>query len=105
VLGLARVARYPTDHARRRGVQLASVLLPLASALVYTLWPRPVTLVIVGAIGQGVMLPFLAGAALYFHRHRATADLRPGRPWGVLLWISAVLMIAIGIYQLVQTLR
>ncbi|MGH9161427.1 MAG: Nramp family divalent metal transporter [Vicinamibacteraceae bacterium] len=105
VLGLARVVRFPTEHERRRGIQWACVLLPLTSALVYTLWPRPVTLVIVGAIGQGVMLPFLAGAALYFHRHRATADLRPGPAWGMMLWISALLMIAIGIYQLVQTVR
>lgn len=105
VLGLARVAHWPTEQHRRRGVQWACVFLPFTSALVYTLWPRPVTLVIVGAVGQGVMLPFLAGAALYFHRHPDTATLRPGRLGSAMLWVSAASMILIGLYQLVQTLR
>jgi len=50
------------------------------------------------------MLPFLAGAALYFRHRRLDSALRPGRAWTLCLWIAALSMISIGVYQVVQEL-
>ena len=61
------LTRYRDDAERRRVVRIACVLLPIASGTVYFLFPQPVVLVLIGAIGQALMLPFLGGAALYFH--------------------------------------
>lgn len=96
------VLRVETEAARRRAIQGACVLLPFASGLAYLLWPRPVTLVLVGAVGQGLMLPLLAGAALYFRHRRLPPGLAPSPAWTAALWVSALLITAVGGYQLLR---
>jgi hypothetical protein len=80
-------------------------VLPIASGTVYFLFPQPVILVLIGAIGQGLMLPFLGAAALYFHHRRLSGVIHSGVPWTFALWLAALAMMLAGGYQLVQTLR
>jgi Mn2+/Fe2+ NRAMP family transporter len=95
--------RTPEDRQRiiRYGViGIPALLLGLAFA-----WKKAVSLVIVGALAQGVMLPFLGLAALYFRHRRTSPDLRPGRAWTVFLWVSVAAMTAVGAYSAGKTLR
>ncbi|HTV02419.1 MAG TPA: hypothetical protein VMF13_17860, partial [Luteitalea sp.] len=85
---------------RRRAVRNCCVALPLISAFAFVVWPEPVTLVLIGAVGQGLMLPVLAGAAVYFRHRRLPADLAPSTAWTAALWTSAVLITLVGAYQL-----
>lgn len=103
LLGIPAAAT-PTAEARRRAIQKACVALPLASATAFVLWPQPVTLVLIGAVGQGLMLPLLALAAVYFRHRRLPPDLAPSLPWTVALWISALLIAGVGAYQLIRTI-
>jgi manganese transport protein len=96
------VVHIDTDSARRQAVRVACVLLPILSATAYLVWRRPVTLVLIGAVGQGLMLPLLAGAAVYFRHRRLPAGLAPSVSWTVGLWISALLITAVGLYQLLM---
>jgi hypothetical protein len=98
------LTRYRDDAARLRVVRTACVALPIASGTVYFLFPQPVILVLIGAIGQSLMLPFVGGAALYFHHYRLRV-LERSRIWTFCLWVSALAMTLTGLYQLVQTLR
>ena len=94
------VARYADEEARRRVVRAASVGLSLGSTLVFLLWPQPVTLVLIGATGQALMLPFLGWAAVLFNRREQHHALHTS-PWERLgLLVSALLMGALGAYQL-----
>lgn len=102
-LALFKVIKLNTPEDRVKAIRLWVILLPAVSAGLYLLWEKPVTLVFVGAIGQGIMLPFLAGAALYFRYQRTPPELRPGAAWTVCLWISALSMAAAGIYQVVSS--
>lgn len=102
-LALFKVIRLNTPEDRVKAVRRCVILLPAISAGLYLLWEKPVTLVFVGAIGQGIMLPFLAGAALYFRHQRTPPELRPGRVWTLCLWIAALSMAAAGIYQVVSS--
>ena len=79
--------------------------LPIASGTVYFLFQQPVILVLIGAVGQALMLPFLGAAALYFHHRRLSGVIHSGVPWTFALWLSALAMMLAGGYQLVQTLR
>ena len=99
---LFKVVRYPTPKHRAWAVKVCVVLLPALSVGLYMLWEKPVTLVLIGAVSQGIMLPFLAGAALYFRHRRLDSALRPGLAWTICLWVSALSMAAIGAYQVVQ---
>ena len=48
---------------------------------VYFLFPQPVLLVLIGAVGQGLMLPFLGAAALYFHHRRLAGVIHSSSAW------------------------
>ena len=98
-------AHYRDDKARLRVVRAACVALPIASGTAYFLYPQPVILVLIGAVGQALMLPFLGAAALYFHHRRLAGVIHSGAPWTLFLWLSALAMMLAGGYQLVQTLR
>ena len=63
------------------------------------------TLVMVGALGQGLMLPFLGIAALYFRRRQTDPAIRSGPVSGLFLWIAAACMAAVGVYQITDLLR
>jgi Mn2+/Fe2+ NRAMP family transporter len=97
--------RYRDEAARLRVVRAACVGLPIASATVYFLFPQPVVLVLIGAVGQAVMLPFLGGAALYFHHRRLAGAVQSSAVWTLCLWLAAFAMMLAGTYQLVQTVR
>jgi len=100
-----RLLRLPTAESRRRVIRLASIGIPALISVVYLITGRPVTLVFVGAFAQALMLPFLAGAALYFMHRRIPDSLRPGAVWVGFVWLSFVSLTAIGLYQAVTQLR
>ena len=99
-----KVAHYEDEAARLRAVRGASVGLPVACGTVYFLFPQPVILVLIGAIGQALLLPFLGAAALYFHHRRLAGVIHSSPFWTLFLWLSALAMMLAGGYQLVQTL-
>lgn len=96
------LVRYADAAARARMVRVGSVALPVAFTSVYLAFGNPVSLVIVGAVGQGLMLPFLAGAALYFRRYETDPALAGSRAFTAMLVLSAVAIAAAGVYQVVQ---
>lgn len=98
-LALFGVTQYRDDAARLRMVRAFSIGISLLCAVVYLVWPQPVTLVLIGATGQALMLPFLGVAAVRFSGH---IDERLRGPWWerVGLWLSAAAMVALGAYQL-----
>ena len=69
-LAIFGLAHYSDEAARLRMVRAACVGLPVACGATYFLFPQPVILVLIGALGQALMLPFLGAAALYFHHRR-----------------------------------
>lgn len=100
-LSLFRFTVYPTPADRTRMVKIGCVLLPAAFTTVYLLIGQPVSLVFVGALAQGLMLPFLAYAALYFRARHTHPELAKGKVWTFFLWFAAISMSAVGVYQVV----
>ena len=60
------------------------------------------SLVLLGGVAQALMLPFLSIAALYFRYKQTDEPLQPGTVWTVFLWISALAMSGVGLFQLYQ---
>jgi Mn2+/Fe2+ NRAMP family transporter len=101
-LGLFRLKSYRDAEHRVRWVKVCSVILPIAFTSLYLLVGNPVQLVFWGAVAQGLMLPFLAGATLYFHFKNPHRDLRARALSLVCLMIAATLMAALGLYQVIS---
>ncbi len=98
-LSLWGIKKYRDDDHRRKWIKIGCVLLPVTFTTVYLCVGNPVYLVFIGAIAQGLMLPFLASAALYYHFKTPCPALR-ARPVSLAgLLLAAVAMIALGVYQ------
>jgi Mn2+/Fe2+ NRAMP family transporter len=104
-LGVFGLLRYEGPEHRDRWVRIGCVGLPVAFTGVYLAFGSPVTLVFVGAVAQGLMLPFLALAAIHFRFREADPGLRPGLAWTTGLFLSAAALAAAGLYQVVAQLR
>src|SRR5688572_6750599 len=98
-LSIFGIRKYRDTEDRLRWVKISCVILPVAFTSVFLIFGNPVTLVFWGAVAQGLMLPFLAGAALYFHFTSPRRELRAGPISLIALTAAALLMTALGIYQ------
>jgi manganese transport protein len=101
--GLFRWVKIRDDEHRAWLVKAACVGLTAVYFILFTNLKAPVTLVLVGALAQAMMLPFLGAAALYFLYRKTEPALKPGRLWVTLLWVSGLLMALMGGYQLWST--
>jgi manganese transport protein len=104
-LGLLGLVKQDTEARRIRATQIACVILPALYCVFYLSIGKPVTLVTIGAVAQALMLPFLSFAALYFLYKQTHVKLRPRFSWVFFLWISAMLMTAVGFYQLFKEVQ
>lgn len=95
----------PSEENRRRWVRALSGLFPWVALIIYIAFPSPAQLVLLSGIAQGVMLPMLAGAALYFRYKRSVEGLIPGKVWDAMLWISGFAMLVTGVWTVVASVR
>jgi manganese transport protein len=100
-----RVKTYATEADRQRTLRWLCAVVPLAWTVLFLVWGSPVTLVFVGAVAQGLMIPFLALAALWLNYRRTDPALRTGTFWRACLWVSAACMVAVGLYQVVTAIK
>ncbi len=85
-----------SEETRRRWITRLSGLFPVLCVVIFMMFPNPAQLVLISGITQGIMLPMLAGAALYFRYFRTMPALQPGSWWDAFLWISAIAMLVTG---------
>ena len=84
------------DQAYQKWVRILSGVFPIMCVVIFAKFQAPAQLVLISGIAQGVMLPMLATAALFFRYKRSVEGLQPGRTWDVFLWISAFAMLITG---------
>ncbi|MBL67173.1 MAG: iron transporter [Verrucomicrobiales bacterium] len=82
-------------------VRKCCIGIPLVCGVLYCVMGAPVAMVLIGGVAQALMLPFLAAAALYFRYQKTDPPLQPGNTWTLFLWISALAMAAVGVFQLI----
>jgi len=92
----------PDTH--RRWVGYLSGFLPFLGFGIFAVWPKPQALVLAGGLMQAIMLPMLAGAALFFRYKRCDPRIEPTRLWDVMLWGSSVGLLFAGIGAAISTL-
>ncbi|MGQ9604942.1 MAG: Nramp family divalent metal transporter [Thermogutta sp.] len=95
-LFLGREAR-PDQPPPTSWVIAFSIGFPLFSLATCLLYREPVSLIIASGFMQAVMLPMLAGAAIFFRYRACPPPLRPGTRWDILLWISAAALLVAGV--------
>jgi len=91
-----------SETTRVKWTRNICVVWPLLAAVLYTLVRRPTAMVLACGTAQAVMLPMLGAAALYFRYKRSDKDLRSGRLWDVMLWLSLIGFIIISGWALIN---
>lgn len=84
------------EETRAKWITRLSGMFPVLCLVIYLLFPNPAKLVLISGVTQGIMLPMLAGAALYFRYRRIVPGLVPGTWWDAFLWLSALAMLLTG---------
>ena len=92
------------EQTRKRWIRILSGVFPILCLVIYLAIPAPAYLVLLSGVAQGVMLPMLAGAALFFRYKRATEGLTPGKHWDFWLWVSALAMLITGLWTVFDKL-
>nr|WP_315861429.1 Nramp family divalent metal transporter [Stieleria tagensis] len=87
-----------------RWIRIFSGVFPILCVVIFIAFPAPAQLVLISGIAQGIMLPMLAGAALFFRYRRRVEGLEPGKSWDVCLWLSAAAMLVTGGWTVVSCL-
>jgi Mn2+/Fe2+ NRAMP family transporter len=83
-----------SEASRHKAITWLSGLLPLFCVVLYLALPTsPAQLVLLSGMMQALMLPMLAGAALYFRYTKSDPRVRPGIVWDVFVWISSAGML------------
>ena len=88
--------REDTEASRRRWISIFCGLFPFISLAIYCFYRKPGMLVLASGITQAIMLPMLAGAALFFRYKRSDPRITPGKLWDLFLWVSAAGLLLAG---------
>lgn len=81
----------------QRWVRAFAVGFPLFSLITCLCYREPVGLIVASGFMQAIMLPMLAGAALYYRYRDCEPALRPTVWWDICLWISAGALLIAGL--------
>lgn len=84
------------EATREKWVRRLSGFFPILCLCVFLAFPEPTKLVLFSGVMQGIMLPMLAGGALFLRYKRCTPSLRPTKAWDIALWVSAIAMLITG---------
>ena len=87
-----------SEKTYRRNVRIMCVILPVICAATSVMGFKPVVTVLLSGTMQSIMLPMVAGAAIYFRYKKGDRRVSPGRSWDMLLIISALGMLVAGFY-------
>jgi Mn2+/Fe2+ NRAMP family transporter len=91
-----------SERARVLWTRIISAFWPILALLLYIGVRAPAEMVLASGTAQAIMLPMLGAAALYFRYRRCDENLRPGRLWDVMLWISLAAFTIISAWSLVN---
>ena len=93
-----------SEAARVKWTRRISTVWPFVALVLYVFVRAPAGMIVACGIAQSVMLPLLGAAALYFRYYRSDPALRPGRLWGVLLWIAFGAFLVVGLWSVLTVL-
>jgi Mn2+/Fe2+ NRAMP family transporter len=79
-----------TMKARLFWTKVFCGLFPFICLFVYIYVRAPVALILASGVMQAIMLPMLAGAALFLRYKRSDDRLRPSLGWDLMLWLSTL---------------
>ncbi|WP_437202629.1 Nramp family divalent metal transporter [Planctomicrobium sp. SH664] len=102
-LNLAGFVRLGQATRRATWIHWLSLLIPIASLVLFLQLKDPKLMVAIGGCAQALTLPMLSISALYFRYRKTDPRLAPSRAWDVLLWIAVLSITIAAMYAVGQS--
>ncbi|GAA4521464.1 Nramp family divalent metal transporter [Brachybacterium paraconglomeratum] len=90
------------QQARIRWQRVIMIILPIGWGILGTAVSSPLALVIIAGILNAIFLIGVAAATMYLSYKQTDPRIRDGAPTMVMLWISAIAIVFVGIYGLLN---
>ena len=75
-----------------------SIAIPVIAVTLFFSLSEPVTMVVIGGVGQALTLPMIAAVTLYFRYKKLDSRLSPSRFMDSCLWLAFVLITLVACY-------
>ena len=89
---------------RRRSIAVLAWVFPLIWTLLFLFIQLPVLMVLIGGFVTSILLLIVVYAAVHFRYRRLPPHLRPTPVYDITFWISAVVIVGVGVYSVVKVL-
>ena len=90
--------------ARRRSIAVLAWVFPLLWTLLFLFIQLPVLMILIGGFVTSILLLIVVYAAWHFRYRRLPASLRPTLVYDTAFWVSAVVIVGVGVYSVVKVL-
>jgi len=87
---------------RKKSIAWLAWIFPLVWALLFLFIQLPVLMVLVGGFVTSILLMIVVYAAFHFRYKRLPASLKPGIIYDVAFYISAIVIVFVGIYGIIK---
>jgi hypothetical protein len=89
---------------RKRAIALLAWIFPIIWSCLFLFIKLPVIMVLIGGVGTSLILLIVVFAAFHFRYRRLSPELRPGKIYDAAFWLSATVIVLLGIYGLTKLL-
>ncbi len=87
---------------RHRFIAVFAWVSPLIWCALFLVMKEPVAMIVLGGIATSIMLLLVVYVALHFRYRRLPVELKPSRAYDLWLWLSAMAIVAFGLYSVVK---
>jgi manganese transport protein len=100
LMSLSGAVRYREATQRARAIHWISLLIPVIALCLFHSFKDPKQMVTIGGIAQGVTLPIISAATVYFRYRKLDRRLIPARFVDIMLWIAFLSITVVAVYAL-----
>ncbi len=87
---------------RRRSIAVLAWVFPLVWTILFLFIQLPVLMILIGGFVTSILLLMVVYVGLYFRYRRLPVSLRPTAVYDVAFWVSAVVIVGVGVYSVVK---
>ncbi|MCH2061081.1 MAG: Nramp family divalent metal transporter [Verrucomicrobiales bacterium] len=103
--GQIGILEFANLKQRRRWIGGLALVIPVIWGLVYLSFQNPVWMVFVGGFVTSIILLVVLFAAIVFKSRRSGSVIRTGLRYEVAFWLSAAMILFVGIWSVTQAIR
>jgi hypothetical protein len=87
---------------RRRSTAVLAWVFPLVWTLLFLFIQLPVLMILIGGFVTSILLLMVVYVAWHFRYRRLPASLRPSAGYDIAFWVSAVVIVGVGVYSVAK---